>query len=102
MGLEALQEWLKREDFGKQFLAEPKLQTQPELLQWLDIWIICFVFLVFTTLAASFPVLVIILALDKTQLDGVSKGWQIGIIGFFAAAAVLSLARAKRTDVLLD
>jgi uncharacterized membrane protein YdjX (TVP38/TMEM64 family) len=88
MKLEALQEWLKRENFGKQFLAEPKLPTRPELAQWYDTWIIFLVCLVFATLAASFPVLAI-LALDKTQLDGVSKGWLIGIIGFFAAAAVL-------------
>ena len=154
-----LQQWLKREDFGKQFLVGSEKETweakheddmvglaippgesddaiataiskrtivafnymynavnfyfkkiftpkhvakEPELLQWNDSWLLFFVSLVFTTLAASFPVLAI-LALYKTQVDGISKGWQIGMIGFFSAtcAAVLSWAKAKRTDVFL-
>jgi hypothetical protein len=79
-----------------------KLKNPEEPLQRNDSWLLFFVSFMFTTLAASFPVLAI-LALYKTQVDGISKGWQIGTIGFFAAtcAAVLSLARAKRTDVFL-
>lgn len=76
--------------------------AEPVLLQWNDSWLLFLVSLVFTTLAACFPVLAI-LALYKTEADGVSKGWQIGMIGFFSAtcAAVLALAKAKRTDVFL-
>ena len=81
---------------------KPTANTEPVLLQWNDSWLLFIVSLAFTTLAACFPVLAI-LALYKTEANGVSKGWQIGMIGFFSAtcAAVLALAKAKRTDVFL-
>lgn len=158
MDVRGLQDWLQREDYGKQFLLGLEKDTwqekheqdlvglairpgenddafstaiskrlivimnyltgllrfayvrnrgrkraaEPVLLQWNDSWLLFIVSLLFTTLAASFPVLAI-LALYKTDQEGASKGLQIGMIGAFSAtcAAVLALAKAKRTDVFL-
>jgi hypothetical protein len=141
-----LQEWLRREEFGNEFLADvekdiwaPKydhdrvsLSLKPgeyddtfsttvskkviavlnwiygflgrknkgQMFQWNDSWLFFVISLISTILAACLPVLAI-LALYK--LEGVQKGWQIGIIGFFSAfcATALALAKARRTDVFL-
>ncbi|KAI9055233.1 hypothetical protein LZ554_000197 [Drepanopeziza brunnea f. sp. 'monogermtubi'] len=87
---------------SEKFLHRRQQPDAEPVVQWSDSWLLFLVSLVFTTLAACFPVLAI-LALYKTNADGVSKGWQIGMIGFFSAtcAAVLALAKAKRTDVFL-
>lgn len=79
-----------------------KRKHSDEMFQWSESWLLLTISFVFTTLAACFPVLAI-LALYKSQANGVEKGWQIGMIGFFAGtcAAVLALARAKRTDIFL-
>lgn len=91
------------EKVQKESTQEGEEHKEPgELLQWGDSWLLFIVSLVFTTLAACFPVLAI-LALYKNQVNDVPMGWQIGMIGFFTAtcAGVLALAGARRTDVFL-
>jgi hypothetical protein len=78
----------------------PRQKEQGPNVSGNDSWLFFAISLISTILAACLPVLAI-LALYK--LEGVQKGWQIGIIGFFSAfcATSLALVKARTTDIFL-